>query len=188
MEFITYTKNTDKSMLLQHDIFISPSAKICEGAKLYRGVKVYGDSYIGHDAELHSNIEICDSYISKGCKVFTGFIKECEIGENCLIKPFTHIINTEIGANSVIGNFTCINNSCIGAKAKISCLVNLNQLDAGNNITICSGVCCEADSDDSITLGDNVELGINTTIIKSVVISDNTKIKQNSIITKDILD
>lgn len=188
MEFITYTSNIETSSLMQHNIFISPESEIKEGVKLYSGVKVYGESHIGAEVELHSNVEICDSRIGKGCKIFSGVIKDSEIGDGCTVKPFTHIVNSEIGSNGIIGNFTCINNSCIGAKAQISCLANLNQLDAGNNVVIQSGVCCEAENDDSITLGDNVLLDVNTTIIKPVIIGDNIKTKPNSVITKDILD
>ena len=104
------------------------------------------------------------------------------------IKPFTYIENTQIGENCLVGNFTCISNSQIGAKARISCLANLNKIDAGNYLKVNSGVCCESNNDDNITIGDSVELGTNTTITKAVIIEDNNKTKPNSIIVKDILN
>ncbi len=188
MEFITYTKSLDASDFLKYNIFVSPTTKICEGVKLYSGVKVYGESNIGEGVELHSNVEINNCNIGDFCQIFCGSFRECEIGKNCTIKSFAHITNTQVGDDCEIGNFVCVNDSVIGAHAKIYCLVNLSRIDAGNYLKINSGVCCESDSEDNITIGDNVELGTNTTIIKPVVIADNTKTKANSVIVKDILD
>lgn len=185
MEFIVYSNKLTQEELLQRNIFISPQAQICEGVKLYFGVKVYGESYIGGGTELHSNAEINNSQVGCNCKIYSTIIKDCEIGANCIIKPFTHITKTHIGDNVCVGNFTCINNSSFGANTSIYSLCSISDTDVGNSATISSGVCCEP-SINTISIGDNVVIGANTTIIKTVIISDNSTIDANSIITKDI--
>lgn len=187
MEFIVYTSNTDISDLLKYNIYISTTSKISYGVKIYCDVKIYGESYIGQGTELHSNVEICNSYIGSGCKIFTSIINDSEIGCNCQIKAFTNINKTTMGDNGIVGNFSCVNNSNIGVKSSIGCLVSLNNVDIGSETIIQSGVCCETD-EDVISVGDNVMLAANTTIIKPVIISDGTQTKPNSVITKNIIN
>lgn len=186
MEFITYTSKLSKEFLLQYNIFISPKALICEGVKLYWGVKVYGDSRILSNVELHSNAEVCNSEIGEGCKIFASIIKDCEIGNKCVIKPFSNLNCSKIADECTIGNFTSISNCTIGAKANINSLCSINNLECGANLIMGSGTCCECLKDNSITIGDNVSIGANSTIIKPVIISDNATIQANSVITKDI--
>ncbi|MBO5910086.1 MAG: hypothetical protein J6Q15_01110 [Clostridia bacterium] len=186
MEFIIYSSNLDNEQLLERNIFISPQAKICDGVKLYFGVKVYGESYIGGGSELHSNTEIDNSRVDKNCKVYSTLIKDSEIEANCTIKPFTHITNTKIGENGLIGNFTCIDNSSFGLNLNIYSLCSIRNVDVGNNVIIKSGVYCEPGDSSTINIGDNVIIGPNSSLINPVIISDNVIIDANSAVSKDV--
>lgn len=185
MEFLIYSSKLSDEALLQNNIFISPEADISEGVKLYFGVKVYGQSSISSDVELHSNTEICNSTIGGGCKIYSSIISSSNIEQNCVIKPFTHIQDCEFLSGCVIGNFTSASKSVLGLNSNIGPLCCLKNVEAGNNLRVQSGACCEVE-EGSINIGDNVTIGVNATIIKSVIISDNAKIDANSIITKDV--
>lgn len=186
MEYIFYDLNTPNDELLKYNIFISPTASIGKGVKLYSGVKVYGCSEIGTNCELYSNCEICDSNIGANSRVFSSVITSSEIEQGCLIKPFVHIENSKIGEQCVIGTFSCIFNSTIGTRTKISSLSLIRQTEIGNGCTLDSGVCCEPCENESINIGDNVHIMSNSSLINSVVVSDNAEIRPNSVISQNI--
>lgn len=181
-----YDSNTPKEELLKYNIFISPTASIGKGVKLYFGVKVYGNSEIGTNCELHSNCEICDTTIGANCRIFSSVIINSEIEQGCLVKPFVHIENSKIGEQCVLGNFSCLHNSTIGTRTQIFSLSNIRQTEIGNSCTLESGVCCEPCEGESISIGDNVHIMSNSSLINAVMISDNVEIRPNSVISQSL--
>lgn len=186
MEYILYNSNIKNDELLKYNIFISPTASLQDGVKLFYGVKVYGNSEIGKNTELHSNCEICDSIIGTNCKIFSSVITNSRIEQDCVVKPFVHIEDSSIERECVIGNFTCICSSILGISNKIFSLSNIRKTEIGNGCVLESGVCCEPCDDEAITIGDNVHIMCNASIINSAVISDNCVVYSNCVVSQDV--
>ena len=186
MEYIIYNSNIDNQELINSSISISQEAQIGENVKIYFGVKVIGNACIGDNVELHSNSYIEDSNIQSNCKIYSSHIHNMEVGNGCIIKPFTNLTNSSLGDNCIIGNFCVMDNSCFGNSCNIGSLTHLEYVDAGNNLAVQCGVCALGSEEDNINMGDNVNIGANSTIIAPVIISDNAQIMPNSVINNDI--
>lgn len=186
MEYILYNSTIKNDELLRYNIFISPTASLQEGVKLFYGVKVYGNSEIGKNTELHSNCEICDSTIGANCKIFSSTIINSQIEQDCIVKPFAYIEDTSIDRKCEIGNFSCINSSILGINNIIFSLANIRKTEIGNSCILESGVCCEPCGDEAITIGDNVHIMCNASIINSAVISDNCVVQSNCVVGQDV--
>ena len=143
------------------------------------------DEFIGIDKSAQ---------ISTSSKIGTNV----NIGPNVVIGEKVFIgDNVTIGANSVIGA-----QSWIGINSKIYCNVHLYQNSIiGSDWIIYSGVVIGADGygfisskDDhvkipqlgKVVIGNNVEIGANSTILPNTKVKNNTQISVNSIIKKNI--
>lgn len=186
MEFIVYSSNIKEQELINNNITISNDAQIGENVKIYFGVTVLGNSCIGDNVELHSNSYIEDSNIQANCKIYSSHLHSMEIGNNCLIKPFTNLSASSLGDNCVVGNFCVMNLSCIGNNCNIGSLTQLDGVDAGNNLIMQCGVCALGSEEYNINIGDNVEIGANSTVVAPIIISDDAKIVSNSVVSQNI--
>ena len=133
---------------------------------------------------------------------------DVKLGKNVKIFPFTNLYGCEVGDETKIGTFVEIQKeSIIGSKCKISSHTFIcSGVTIGNGCFIGHGVMfindnyprsvnkkgkIEGKEDWSgryvqITIGNNVSIGSNATILGGIMIGDDALIGAGSVITKDV--
>ena len=107
-----------------------------------------------------------------------------EVGPTCRIRK-----NTQLGKNVKVGNFVEIKNSKIGNNSKINHLAYIGDTIIGTSTNIGAGtITCNYDGikKNKTTIGDNVFIGSNTSLIAPVVIESKSRIGAGSVVTKNI--
>ena len=106
------------------------------------------------------------------------------------IGPYARIRPTsQIESGSKIGNFVELKNAYLGPGVKASHLSYLGDIHVGSNSNIGAGaIICNYDgvNKHKTTLGSEVQVGANASIIAPRYIGDNTIIGAGSVVTEDI--
>ena len=144
---------------------------------------VVEDVEIGEDSEIHN---FC-------------VIKKSEIGKNTKIWNFVNIYKSKIGNDCTISSFVEIGGATIGNNCKIEAgaFIPLG-ITIGNDVFIGPGVKFANDkypkvadgewswTVGNVKVGNNVAIGINTTILPNVTIGDHAFIAANSLVASDV--
>ena len=154
--------------------------------------------FLSKDTSFGKNVTI-EPYVVFGKKV--------KIGNNVLIKSFTHIEGTRIEKNSSvgpyarlrsgtilksntkIGNFVETKNSKINSKSKVNHLSYIGDTTVGKNSNIGAGtITCNYDGvrKHKTKISDNVLIGSNTSLVAPIKIDKNSIIGAGSVITKNV--
>jgi bifunctional UDP-N-acetylglucosamine pyrophosphorylase/glucosamine-1-phosphate N-acetyltransferase len=146
------------------DVVIEPNVYIGPWTSIEDGVTIYAFSYI------------------EGAIIEQG----AEIGPYARIRP-----KSAVGKNAVVGNFIEVNRSMIKAGAKAKHVSYLGDVIVGEGSNIGAGTIV-ANYDGYFkhksTIGKNVFIGSNSTIISPVEIGDNAMVAAGSNINKDITE
>ena len=164
------------------------------------GVKMLGPEtiFFSKDTKVGKNVTI-EPYVVIGSKV--------KIGNNVIIKSFSHLENcrienkVEIGPyarvrpgtilkkGSRIGNFVEIKKSILGQKSKANHLTYIGDSRIGNSVNIGAGtITCNYDGykKNKTTIKDNVFIGSNSSLVAPVIIGENSIVGAGSVVTKNV--
>ena len=164
------------------------------------GVKMIGPEtiYFSEDTRIGKNVTI-EPYVVLGSKV--------KIGNNVVIKSFSHLENCKIenkvdvgpyarirpGAilkeGSKVGNFVEIKKSTLGRKSKVSHLSYLGDTMVGKYTNIGAGtITCNYDgiNKNKTKIKDNVFIGSNSSLVAPVTIDKDSIVGAGSVITKNV--
>lgn len=152
------------------------------------------DTVINHDTIIHPYVTFGkDVVIDYGCEIKSFCdIDGASIGKETVIGPFARIRpNSQIENNCKIGNFVEVKNAYFGPGVKSSHLAYLGDVHIGPNSNIGAGVIvCNYDglNKHHTTIGAEVHIGANASIISPRYIGDSSKIGAGSVITEDVMD
>tara|TARA_B100001057_G_scaffold393702_1_gene402666 strand:- start:673 stop:1284 length:612 start_codon:yes stop_codon:yes gene_type:complete len=164
------------------------------------GVKMIGPEtiFFSKDTKIGKNVTI-EPYVVIGSKV--------KIGDNVIIKSFSHLESckvenkVEIGPfarirpktilkeESKIGNFVEIKKSTVGKKSKISHLSYIGDSDVGISVNIGAGtITCNYDGikKSKTKIKDQVFIGSNSSLVAPVTINKESFVGAGSVITKNV--
>ena len=154
--------------------------------------------FLSKDTKFGKNITI-EPYVVIGLKV--------KIGNNVVIKSFSHIEDTLMENNVVvgpyarlrpgtvlksgvkIGNFVETKKSKIGKNSKVNHLSYVGDTNVGQNSNIGAGtITCNYDGikKHKTNISDNVFIGSNTSLIAPVKVDKNSIIGAGSVITRNV--
>ena len=154
--------------------------------------------FLSKDTKFGKNVTV-EPYVVIGPKV--------KIGNNVIIKSFSHIEDTlmennvTVGpyarlrpgtilkAGSKIGNFVEIKKSKIGKNSKVSHLSYIGDANVGQNVNIGAGtITCNYDGSKKhkTSISDNVFIGSNTSLVAPVKIDKNSTVGAGSVITRNV--
>ena len=106
------------------------------------------------------------------------------------IGPFAHLRgNTQLAGGVHIGNFVEVKNSKLGRGVKASHLSYLGDAEIGEGSNIGAGtITCNFDGvrKNKTTIGRNVSIGSNTSLVAPVTIGDGALTGAGSVVTKDV--
>jgi len=164
------------------------------------GVKMAGPEtiFFSSDTKIGKNVTI-EPYVVIGKKV--------KIGNNVIIKSFSHLESckienkVEVGPyarirpdtilkeGSKIGNFVEIKKSIVGKKSKINHLSYIGDSDVGKSVNIGAGtITCNYDGvkKSNTKIKDNVFIGSNSSLVAPLTVDKNSVVGAGSVITKNV--
>ena len=165
-----------------------------------QGVKMVGPEtiYFSKDTKIGKNVTI-EPYVVLGTKV--------KIGNNVIIKSFSHLENckvenkVDIGPyarirpgvvlkeGSKVGNFVEIKKSIIGKKSKVSHLTYIGDSTIGKFVNVGAGtITCNYDGfkKSKTKIKDNVFIGSNSSLVAPLTIEEGSVVGAGSVITKNV--
>ncbi|MDA7823945.1 UDP-N-acetylglucosamine pyrophosphorylase [Candidatus Pelagibacter sp.] len=167
---------------------------------LNSGVKMLGPEtiFFSNDTKIGKNVTI-EPYVVIG--------KNVKIGNNVIIKSFSHLEackienKVEIGPyarirpdtilkeGSKIGNFVEVKKSIIGKKSKVNHLSYIGDSEIGKSVNIGAGtITCNYDGvkKSKTKIKDNVFVGSNSSLVAPLTIEKESIIGAGSVITKSV--
>ena len=167
---------------------------------LRSGVKMKGPNtiYFSNDTKIGKNVTI-EPYVVFGLKV--------KIGNNVIIKSFSHLENCKIEnkvdigpyarirpgsvikEGSRVGNFVEIKKSIIGKKSKVNHLTYIGDANIGKSVNVGAGtITCNFDgvNKSKTTIKDKAFIGSNSSLVAPVTIEQNSIVGAGSVITKKV--
>ncbi|MBD1168605.1 UDP-N-acetylglucosamine pyrophosphorylase [Pelagibacterales bacterium SAG-MED06] len=167
---------------------------------LKNGVRMIGPEtiFFSDDTKIGKNVTI-DPYVVIG--------KNVKIGNNVLIKSFSHLEcckienKVEIGPyarirpetilkeGSKIGNFVEVKKSTVGKKSKVNHLSYIGDSEIGKSVNIGAGtITCNYDGvkKSKTKIKDNVFVGSNSSLVAPLTIEQESIIGAGSVITKSV--
>ena len=179
---------------------LQKSQNILRNKFLKKGVKMIGPEtiFFSNDTVIGKNVSI-DPYVVFGSKV--------KIGNNVVIKSFSHLENckienkVEIGPyarvrpgttlkeGSKIGNFVEIKKSTLGKNSKVNHLTYIGDSQIGKSVNVGAGtITCNYDgvNKNKTKIKDNVFIGSNSSLVAPLTIEEGSTIGASSVITKNV--
>ena len=164
------------------------------------GVKMIGPEtiFFSKDTKIGKNVTI-EPYVVIGSKV--------KIGNNVIIKSFTHLEsckienkveigpyarirpNTVLKEGSKVGNFVEIKKSTLGNKSKVNHLSYVGDAQIGKSVNIGAGtITCNYDGvkKNKTKIKDKVFIGSNSSLFAPITINENSIVGAGSVITKNV--
>ena len=154
--------------------------------------------YFSKDTKIGKNVTI-EPYVVIGSKV--------KIGNNVIIKSFSHLENckienkVEIGPyarirpgttlkeGSKIGNFVEIKKSTLGKKSKVNHLTYIGDTSIGKSVNVGAGtITCNYDGIKKYKtrIKDNVFIGSNSSLVAPIILAENSIVGAGSVITRNV--
>ena len=167
---------------------------------LKSGVKMSGPEtiFFSNDTKIGKRV-IIEPYVVIGSKV--------KIGNNVVIKSFSHLENCKI-ENSVeigpyarirpgttlkkgsrVGNFVEIKKSTLGMKSKVNHLSYIGDSTIGKSVNVGAGtITCNYDGikKNKTIIKDNTFIGSNSALVAPITIGKNSVVGAGSVITKNV--
>src|SRR6202789_930978 len=154
-------------------------------------VQLLGRTVIGSGCRIRSYSVIEDSTIGDDVAVLNGsIVSSAQVAKSAVIGPYARLRpESEIGEGAHVGNFVEIKKSRVGANAKANHLSYIGDADIGPGTNVGAGVItCNYDGKNKhrTTIGANVFVGSDSTLVAPLTIADGSYIAAGSTITEDV--
>ena len=170
-----------------------------------------GELQCGIDVEIDVNV-IIEGSVSIGDNVLIGagcILKDCEIDDNTIVRPYSIIDGATVGEdctvgpfarlrpgvelrnNAHVGNFVEMKNTCLGEGSKANHLTYLGDAEIGQRVNVGAGVItCNYDGANKFKtiIGDDVFVGSDSQLIAPVTIADGATIGAGTTLSKDVAE
>lgn len=168
-----------------------------------------GQLQCGMDVEIDVNVVI-EGSVSLGDNVVIGagsVLKDCEIDDNTIVRPYSVIEGATVGEactvgpftrlrpgadlrnDSHVGNFVEVKNTRLGEGSKANHLTYLGDAEIGQRVNVGAGVItCNYDGANKFKtlIGDDVFVGSDAQLIAPVAIADGATVGAGATVTKDV--
>ena len=167
---------------------------------LKSGVKMTGPEtiFFSKDTRIGKNVTI-EPYVVIGPKVKIGnnviiksfsHLESCKIENKVEIGPYARIRpNTILKEGSKVGNFVEIKKSTLGNKSKVNHLSYVGDAQIGKSVNIGAGtITCNYDgvNKNKTNIKDKVFIGSNSSLVAPVTINKDSIVGAGSVITKNV--
>ena len=167
---------------------------------LRSGVKMVGPEtiFFSNDTQIGKNV-IIEPYVVIGSKVKIGnnvviksfsHLESCQIENKVEIGPYARIRpNTILKEGSKVGNFVEVKKSVIGKNSKINHLTYIGDSKIGKSVNVGAGtITCNYDGKRKYVtnIKDKVFIGSNSSLVAPITIGEGSTIGAGSVITKNV--
>ena len=154
-------------------------------------VQLLGKTKIGSDCRIRSYSVLQNTTIGDNVTVRNGCIMDsAAIANSAVIGPYSHLRpESRIGEGAHVGNFVETKKITLGAGSKANHLNYLGDAVIGSNVNVGAGaITCNYDgvNKHQTTIGDNVFVGSDSTLIAPVTIEAGSYIAAGSAITENV--
>ena len=164
------------------------------------GVKMIGPEtiFFSKDTKIGSNVTI-EPYVVIGSKVKIGnnviiksfsHLESCTIESKVEIGPYARIRpNTILKSGSKVGNFVEIKKSTLGKKSKVNHLSYVGDAKIGKSVNIGAGtITCNYDgvNKNKTKIKDKVFIGSNSSLVAPITVNKDSVVGAGSVITKNV--
>jgi bifunctional UDP-N-acetylglucosamine pyrophosphorylase/glucosamine-1-phosphate N-acetyltransferase len=154
-------------------------------------VQLLGRTTIGSGCRIRSYSVIEDSTIGDEVMVLNGsIVTSSQVAKGASIGPYSRLRpESEIGEGAHVGNFVEIKKSRVGVGAKANHLSYIGDAEIGPGTNIGAGtITCNYDgkAKHRTTIGANVFVGSDSTLVAPLAIADGSYIAAGSTITEDV--
>ena len=167
---------------------------------LKSGVKMIGPEtiFFSNDTQIGKNV-IIEPYVVIGSKVKIGnnvviksfsHLESCQIENKVEIGPYARIRpNTILKEGSKVGNFVEVKKSVIGKKSKVNHLTYIGDSKIGKSVNVGAGtITCNYDGKKKYTtnIKDKVFIGSNSSLVAPITLGEGSTIGAGSVITRNV--
>ena len=150
-----------------------------------------GSTKIGAACEIHAGSRIVNSTLGdRVCVRNHTVVTDSTVEAGSFIGPFAHIRpGSQVGEGAHIGNFVELKKTSMGKGSKANHLAYLGDSTIGAATNVGAGtITCNYDGEKKhqTTIGDNVFVGSNSTLVAPITLADGAYIAAGSTITKDV--
>ena len=161
------------------------------GVSIDVNVVFEGDVALGDDVSIGANCIVRDAAIGTGAKILPfSHIEDAEVQAGAVIGPYARLRpGAVIGEQAKVGNFVEVKNTRLGFAAKANHLAYLGDADIGERSNVGAGtITCNYDGANKhrTTLGENVFVGSNSTLVAPVTIESGGFVAAGSTVTSDV--
>jgi len=172
-------------------VIIDAAIEVAADTVIEPFVQLRGATKIGTGCHIHSYSVIKDSTLGNNVLVRNGCILDTStIGDEAKLGPYAHLRpGSDIGESAHLGNFVETKNVRLGKGSKANHLSYLGDAVIGSGVNIGAGaITCNYDGvhKHKTTLGDNVFVGSDSTLVAPLTVGDNAYIAAGSAITEDV--
>ena len=167
---------------------------------LKSGVKMVGPEtiFFSNDTQIGKNV-IIEPYVVIGSKVKIGnnvviksfsHLESCQIENKVEIGPYARIRpNTILKEGSKVGNFVEVKKSVIGKKSKVNHLTYIGDSKIGKSVNVGAGtITCNYDGKKKYVtnIKDKVFIGSNSSLVAPITLGESSIIGAGSVITRNV--
>lgn len=170
--------------------YLEPELRIGRDTVIYPNTTIGLLSKIGEGCVVGPNARLSNATLGDNVTVRESVIVQTKIGSNVTIGPYAHLRGGATLDDDVrVGNFVEVKNAQMAAGSKASHLSYLGDAVVGENSNIGAGtITCNYDgtSKNRTTIGKNVMIGSNSSLVAPVTIGDGALTGAGSVVTKDV--
>ena len=167
---------------------------------LKSGVKMVGPEtiFFSNDTQIRKNV-IIDPYVVIGSKVKIGnnvviksfsHLESCQIENKVEIGPYARIRpNTILKEGSKVGNFVEVKKSVIGKKSKVNHLTYIGDSKIGKSVKVgAATISCNYDGKKKYVtnIKEKVFIGSNSSLVAPLTLGEGSTIGAGSVITRNV--
>ena len=150
-----------------------------------------GDVALGDGVSIGANCMVRDAAIGAGAQILPfSHVEGAEVQAGAVIGPYARLRpGAVIGEQAKVGNFVEVKNARLGFAAKANHLAYLGDADIGKHSNVGAGtITCNYDGANKhrTTLGENVFVGSNSTLVAPVTIESGGFVAAGSTVTSDV--
>jgi bifunctional UDP-N-acetylglucosamine pyrophosphorylase/glucosamine-1-phosphate N-acetyltransferase len=166
------------------DVQIEADATIKPRSSLHGSTTVAAHAIIGPDAQL------TDTTVAQGAEIRRSEVVGAVIGEDASVGPYSYVRpGTVLGARGKIGGFVETKNARIGDDTKVPHLSYAGDVTIGERSNIGAGTIVanyDGQQKHQTTVGSDVRVGSNNTLIAPVTVADGSYTAAGSAISEDV--
>lgn len=170
--------------------YLEPELRIGCDTVIYPNTAIGRLSEVGERCTIGPNARLSHAKLGAGVTIRDSVIVDSAAADDVSIGPFAHIRdNVTLGKGVRIGNFVEVKNSSLADGAKANHLSYLGDAIIGERTNIGAGtITCNYDGrkKNRTTIGKDVSIGSNTSLIAPVSIGDGALTGASSVVTKDV--